>query len=1148
MGVLKGLIGVEDLSFGLGSFPRMEGFGSRGVRKQICAEDFPILDYLGQYDAAEVETALREAYADAVTLLYAAADALYDGDYITSKEDFINEILDKAANAAGGVNKETDEDYEGGEEPTVPSLPIDVGVVYIMYPAMMKPGERAMLWVEGVGRVAPYTWSFVANNSGGSLTAQADTSRVLYEAGAVQATDTIKVEDANGLTATCQIVVSNTAPDVTIYGPTTAVVDGPDISLEAVGGASPYAWEISVNVTGSSLTFSSYGSFGSASYTPGSIVGKDTVKVTEHGGSIDLHDITVQTESLTDTSPQIHGASSCDARGATDPVPPAIGDTLPRYAVRLQVIGGDSPVAWEVSDNQSGGVLYGLERSPLTGEVSQKTTPPASWHTEVEYVAGTIAGVTDTIRVTDNDGDQDTHTIAVLTPVEPTLPVIYGYTNCPIRGEILLKVYGGLGPYIWEVFTNNSGSELSEYENDEDGYNRFRAGGVSAVIDTVRVTDANGNVDEHSVSVYDPAGPTPTPEPTVPFDWPAWWNDEYGFLVANIAPQGAIDASAKWRAKAGSWNDSGIELEGFLIGENVTVDFKDVDGWTTPDSEEVTIPAGPDPAVVSGVYNQTPDAVSYFSVSIAQASYYIGKRMKVTVVPRDASANPVNLGNTSVTVSVDAGHIDARTATTGFVRSAAACSKVVTIVGASDDIYFVWWPDGAVPANITITVALTADATTNGADSVPVDAAANVNASLVVGGTYTPSTIFSDFKVQVEDGDAARCEYFEGDIRLTPDVGTISLDGVTYAGFVTLSIGPTHANRPNIYITGPGTVTITARIDEHVAKTDTQAIDETAITFSFGSLWTPTTDRGLMNDNVAFTVEITAYQGGLRATTYDLACHLFADIGAIAGDVINIGDWTDGRVTVAPTVDWVGSQPVITLTCTDDVTPANTGNRAFVTEDQALQHSEVCALAQSMRYGSWTDVVAATAFAAAKADFSAAPTYDPDNYSTGSPSDAAIDCRTVGKAEGWNHATFGYNCKLGYGISLYYVAATNFDDSHHLFAEITFDNPAWQNSIWAKTDLIIGVTPVNYDVSTYGLENKWAYVTGAYVLHTVAAADILNAGVVLIDLARIKSDILAGIPIQVQLRPNISTAIGGYVSDTNKYSRIRISSVSILGY
>ena len=64
----------------------------------------------------------------------------------------------------------------------------------------------------------------------------------------------------------------------------------------------------------------------------------------------------------------------------------------------------------------------------------------------------------------------------------------------------------------------------------------------------------------------------------------------------------------------------------------------------------------------------------------------------------------------------------------------------------------------------------------------------------------------------------------------------------------------------------------------------------------------------------------------------------------------------------------------------------------------------------------------------------------------------------------------------------------------------------------------------------------------------MAAADILDDGVVLIDLARIKSDILAGIPIQVQVRPNISPAIGGYTNDTDKYSRIRISSVNILGY
>ncbi|KKK48989.1 hypothetical protein LCGC14_3139600, partial [marine sediment metagenome] len=227
MGVLRGLAGVEDIDFGLGVSERMEGFRQKGVRKQISAEDFLIQDLLGQYTSGDsILDALITGRNDSITMLYDAADALFDGGYITDKQDFIDQILDAAVNVAAEVNAETSEEYEGGDTSPVTSTPSTLGLLTIMYPGMIAPLGQAMLWVESVGGVGPYTWSFDDNNSGASLTSQTDTTRVLYTAGAVESADIIKVTDANGLTATAQIVVDSDAPTITIYGPTTAVVDG----------------------------------------------------------------------------------------------------------------------------------------------------------------------------------------------------------------------------------------------------------------------------------------------------------------------------------------------------------------------------------------------------------------------------------------------------------------------------------------------------------------------------------------------------------------------------------------------------------------------------------------------------------------------------------------------------------------------------------------------------------------------------------------------------------------------------------------------------------------------------------------------------------------------------------------------------------
>lgn len=74
-----------------------------------------------------------------------------------------------------------------------------------------------------------------------------------------------------------------------------------------------------------------------------------------------------------------------------------------------------------------------------------------------------------------------------------------------------------------------------------------------------------------------------------------------GSLVVTIAPQGAIDAGAKWRrVGTRTWLNSGI-IEAFIPGGQHTVEFSPVPAWTKPANQTVTISNG-EATTISGEY------------------------------------------------------------------------------------------------------------------------------------------------------------------------------------------------------------------------------------------------------------------------------------------------------------------------------------------------------------------------------------------------------------------------------------------------------------------------------------------------------------------------------------------------------------------
>jgi hypothetical protein len=213
------------------------------------------------------------------------------------------------------------------------------------------------------GGVHPYSWSISPNGSGGTIDGAG-----FYTAGFTPgAADTVVLTDSLGASVTAAVTVLGTLS----IAPSSATVDpGFQRAFTASGGVPPYAWSLSANGSGGSIT---PGGIYTAGPT-GSV--SDTITVTDSLGSTRTALVTVPAR-----------LTIANGGGGTTTVP-AGGQ------VTLTASGGSGPYTWTMTTNGSGGTV---------------TSGGA-------YTAGPNAG-TDTITVTDANGGSTTITITV--PVTP---------------------------------------------------------------------------------------------------------------------------------------------------------------------------------------------------------------------------------------------------------------------------------------------------------------------------------------------------------------------------------------------------------------------------------------------------------------------------------------------------------------------------------------------------------------------------------------------------------------------------------------------------------------------------------------------------------------------------------------------------------
>jgi hypothetical protein len=293
-----------------------------------------------------------------------------------------------------------------------------------------------------------FRWSLLTNSSGATLTAYG-----VYTAGSTDGVrDVVGATDSLGNSATATVDVGTTTP-VVVSPSQVTVARLASRTFTASGGSGIYAWALSTNASGGSMSAAGV-------YTAGATGGvTDEVRVTDSVGRSATAVVTVL--------PPLA-------------ISPSSVSLAPRTLQTFTASGGSGAgYAWSLQPNLSG------------GSVSASGV----------YTAGATGGVTDVVRLTDSAGDAAMAEVKVTTP-PPALRVSPSDVTLEPNASQTFTASGGSGAgYRWALTTNASGGSLGATTG------MYTAGAKGGVTDIVQVTDSLGTSATASVTV---TVPTPT--------------------------------------------------------------------------------------------------------------------------------------------------------------------------------------------------------------------------------------------------------------------------------------------------------------------------------------------------------------------------------------------------------------------------------------------------------------------------------------------------------------------------------------------------------------------------------------------------------------------------------------------------------------
>ena len=359
--------------------------------------------------------------------------------------------------------------------------------VSIIAPSITVP-PRGGLALKASGGSGNYTFTLRANGSGATIVSATGK----YVAGATPGTtDLVEVSDDLGNRDSVQITVG---PGITVTPPAPVVAPGGPVAFAAVGGSGTgYVFALTTNGSGGTIDMQT------GAYLAG--VGTDT------------------TDTVTVTDSLGNQASVSVVIGDRLAINPPVSMAAPRATVPLTASGGTgSSYMFSIVTNSSGATI-----DPTTGV----------------YVAGTVANVSDIVKVTDSLGKTATAEIVVGAGVAITPTA----TTIGPEGTIRFNVSGGSGTgYRFALAPGGSGGTIDPAHGD------YQAGPTGNTSDAITVTDALGNTVTATITIgnglsISPSSSTVPPRGSLALT-ASGGTAPYAFVLTTNASGGTIDASS----------------------------------------------------------------------------------------------------------------------------------------------------------------------------------------------------------------------------------------------------------------------------------------------------------------------------------------------------------------------------------------------------------------------------------------------------------------------------------------------------------------------------------------------------------------------------------------------------------------------------
>jgi MYXO-CTERM domain-containing protein len=334
-----------------------------------------------------------------------------------------------------------------------------------------------------------WAWSLTATGSGSP---SINPTSGVYVAGTAQGTDTVKVTDSLGNSATINVNVTNA---LAITPSFVSLAPRESLAFTGTGGSDAgYAWALQANNSGATLNPAT------AAYQAGAT------------GSV------IDTIRLTDSLSNVATATVNVTAGLS--VSPAAPTAAPKSSVAFTASGGKAGAkTWSFQTNASGGTINS---------------------TSGAYQAGPVGSVTDVVLATDSVGSTSAASVSVSAAVSISPPTL---TVAPREGSPLSATGGSNSGFAWAFVTNASGGTLNA------GTGAYRAGNVGLVTDVVQVADPLGNTAQLSVSVTEvvsispDAGSVP-PLGTLQFAAAGGSGAGYSWSIANNRSGGNVIAGS----------------------------------------------------------------------------------------------------------------------------------------------------------------------------------------------------------------------------------------------------------------------------------------------------------------------------------------------------------------------------------------------------------------------------------------------------------------------------------------------------------------------------------------------------------------------------------------------------------------------------